>query len=56
MDKINTAINICGQIDNDFEIGNERDYWEQDSYYANLRDGSDSDQSFSSHQRGSDND
>jgi hypothetical protein len=28
IERITTAINICGQIDNDFEMGNERDYWE----------------------------
>lgn len=41
IERVTTAINMCGQIDNDFVQGNDRDYWEEDSYYANLRGDSD---------------
>lgn len=47
-EKILIAINQCANIDADFEEGNERDYWERDSYYDNLRNGEGEDENDSS--------
>ncbi len=37
--RFTTAMNECGLIDGDYVVGGEEEqwYWEEDNYYANLR-------------------